>query len=368
MARSNGKKNLGPGLLIWALVLICLIAAGLFALNAFLAAYEQAAPEKAAEAYLSALDDEKAFALAEESLRSFDGRLAPPEEIFALRVKPYLDAGLRAERDASACTQTREGYRLLSGEQPVGALVLEQSGKGRFGLPLWSVAEAGLDFSFLEGDGPRSITVPEGFTVLCNGRALDESYVTGRRESHGELDYLRDEGYALPSLVEYTVEGLPLTAEFRVLDEKGAELDPDTDFDALVTRRLLESCTPEERARLEAFVQRYAEAYVAFMGGTSVTYGAGYRQILPLLDEGSDLAQRLSSARKGMFWTHNRRNELQSVEIRALIALGGGVYVCDFCAPVNVQTLDGFRIAELNTRLFVVDRDGALRAFSVLSY
>ena len=38
MARSNGKKNLGPGLLIWALVLICLIAAGLFALNAFLAA------------------------------------------------------------------------------------------------------------------------------------------------------------------------------------------------------------------------------------------------------------------------------------------------------------------------------------------
>ena len=368
MARIQGKKSLGLGLLIWALVLACLLAAGLYVLNAYLAAYEQAAPETAAEAYLSALDDEKAFALAESSLRSFDGNIVSPEEIFTLRVKPFIDGGLRAERDASASSEGRAVYRLFSGEQPVGRLALEQSGRGRFGLPLWSVAEESLDFSFLRGEGPRSIAVPEGFTVLCNGSALDESYVTGRRDSRGELDYLREKGYALPSLVEYTVEDLPLAVTFRVLDESGAEVSPDADFDALITRRLLESCTPEERERLEAFARRYAGAYVAFMGGTKASYGAGYRELLPLVEPDSDLAQRLSGARAGMFWTHNRRNELQVVEIRALIALGGGVYVCDFGYPVNTQTLDGYVLNDLSARLFVVERDGALYAFDMLSY
>ena len=260
------------------------------------------------------MDDEKAFALAEESLRSFDGNLAPPEEIFARRVKPYLDAGLDARRVAEECGESREVYRLFSGLQPVGRLAIEPCGEGEFGVALWGVTEEELDFSFLGGDGPLSVTAPEDFTVLCNGYALDERYVTGRREYRGELDYLREEGFSLPALVEYTVPDSPLTTELRILDADGVEYSPGADFDSLITRRLLESCTPEERAALEDFARRYAEAYVAFMGGTGGSYVAGYQKLRPLLDEGSDLALRSASARRGMSWTQNRRNELAGVE------------------------------------------------------
>ena len=192
--------------------------------------------------------------------------------------------------------------------------------------------------------------------------------MSGRRESRTELDYLRGEGYELPSLVEYTVTNCPLTAVFRVFDAEGAEYAPDTDFDALIARRLLESCTPEERERLEDFARAYAEAYVAFMGGRRTSYGAGYRQILPLLEPGSDLASRVDSARRGMAWTHNRSNELQGVEINAAIRLGDGVYVCDFSLPVNMQKLPGYTLIENRARLFVLERDGALHAFTMLSY
>ena len=368
MDRTAEKKRFRRVMLICALVLLCLIAAGLYILNGFLAAYEQAGPETALEAYLSSLDDEKAFSLAEESLRSFDPNLAAPEEIFSQRVKPLLDEGVRAERDAARCTSTREVCRLFFGRQEVGQITLEPGEKGAFGIPVWRVTGEEPDFSFLGGGEARSLTVPEGFSVLCNGYTLDESYVSSRRESRTALDYLRGEGYALPDLVEYTVTDCPLTAVFRVFDEEGAEYAPDTDFDALITRRLLESCSPEEGTRLEDFARTFAEAYVAFMGGTSSSYGAGYRKILPLLEPGSELAERLSSARKGMTWTHNRKNELLGVEINAAIRLGDGKYVCDFSFSVNTQTLSGYTVIENNARLFVVERDGALYACTMLSY
>lgn len=36
--------------------------------------------------------------------------------------------------------------------------------------------------------------------------------------------------------------------------------------------------------------------------------------------------------------------------------------------PVNTQTLDGYVLNDLSARLFVVERDGALYAFDMLSY
>ena len=368
MAERNSRGRLGRALLIWGLILLCLFGAGLFLLREFLTEYEAAGPEEALRGWLAALDDEKAYALAAESLQVFDSRIAPPEEIFARCVKPCLARGLRALRVSDECSDAQEVYVLCASDTAVGRLVLKPAGEGRFGVPLWRVAEESLDFSFLSGSGPRSVTVPEDCSVLCNGYTLDESYVTARRERWGGLDYLLDEGYALPVLVTYTVPDCPLTAELRVFDASGAELDADADFEALLKERCLNSCSAEEAERLESFVQSYAEAYVAFMGGRKTSFGAGYRRMRALVLPGSELDWRFDAVRKGMSWTHNRRNVLEDVEIRAMIRLGEGEYVCDFGFPIAVQTLDGEVLVDMNERLFVTERDGRLYAYAMLSY
>ena len=80
------------------------------------------------------------------------------------------------------------------------------------------------------------------------------------------------------------------------------------------------------------------------------------------------LAARAANARNGQLWSHNRRNDLVSVEHRAFIRLGEGEYVCDVCFTVDTLGLSGTVRSENRARIFVCERDGQLYATDMLRY
>ena len=368
MKSTERKGRLGRAMLLYALIFLILLGAGIFALRRYLEAYENASAPTAVNAWIDELDDEHAFRLTAPSLARFDNRICPAEEIFARYAAPLLHKDLHAVRDAAQSTPERERWQLLSGRQRVGSLTLERGERAAWGLRPWQICGEELDFSFLPAESELSVTVPEGFTVECGGYVLDESYVSARRAACPELSYLAGTAMEPPQLVSYTVKDRIGETPLRITDGEGREYPLDTDFEALLRENILNSCSEAERAELSAFVEHYCAAYVAFMGCRRENVSGGYRAILPLLLPGSELAARAANARSGQLWTHNRKNELLDVEQRAFIRLGEGEYVCDVCFTVNTQGLSGFSSSENRARLYVSERDGQLYAADMLRY
>ena len=198
MSGEKKKGGFGRALLLYALVFLILLGAGIFALQRWLKAYEAASAPSAVNAWIDALDDEKAFALAAPSLERFDSRICPTREIFDRCAAPLLHEDLHAVRDEGDCRAEKERWILLSGDQIVGSLTLVRGESAAWGICPWQVGGEELDFSFLPAESDLAVTVPEGFRVECGGYALDESFVTARRAACPELSYLAGTAQELP--------------------------------------------------------------------------------------------------------------------------------------------------------------------------
>ena len=279
MSTPKKKGGLGRAMLVYALIFLVLIGAGVFFLQRYLSAYEDASAQKAVQSWLDALDDEHAYALAAPSLARFDGNICPTEEIFARYAAPLLHGDLHALRDDADCGAESESWVLVSGERRVGSLRLERGESADWGLRPWRVAAEELDFSFLPAESDLTITVPEGFRVECAGYELDESYVSARRAACPELSWLAGTAAEPPELVSYTVTDRIGETPLRITDGEGREYPADTDFEALLRERVLESCSAEERSALADFADRFCEAYVTFMGCHREKVVSGYRAI-----------------------------------------------------------------------------------------
>ena len=91
----------------------------------------------------------------------------------------------------------------------------------------WEVSETAL---FAEGEESVDVTVPEGFTVKCNGKALDEKNITkskivcfpydSEREKYGYDQLMQGEVF----LNEYHVGELLCTPEITIADRNGNEI------------------------------------------------------------------------------------------------------------------------------------------------
>ena len=129
MKSTERKGGLGRAMLLYALIFLILLGAGIFALRRYLEAYENASAPTAVNAWIDELDDEHAFRLTAPSLARFDNRVCPAEEIFARYAAPLLHKDLHAVCDAAQSTPERERWLLLSGRQRVGSLTLERGGE-----------------------------------------------------------------------------------------------------------------------------------------------------------------------------------------------------------------------------------------------
>lgn len=361
------KRSFGRVMLLYALLFLALLAGGLGVLRLYLGYAVANGPDAAARAWVEGLDEAQLRAAAADWLAGFDETLFPADELFARSVAPLQsELSFRAAVDAGG--QDTAVYVILAGEVPIGRITLMPEDGGELGTRVWRVGEEEFDFSPLGAPVSRTLTVPEGFSVVCGGRTLDASYISARSSGCGELGYLAEAGYALPAFVTYTAERCPEWAEFSVFAPDGTEYAPDADFSRIAVEALANSCSESECARLGTFAADFCEAYVAFLGTQRDSVGPNYRKILPYLLEGSDLSERMASARKGLVWSHNRKNEIADLRVNACMRLAEGEYLCDFSFAVDTLGLAGTVRTENNIRLFVTESDGALYAAQLFSY
>ena len=361
------KPSFGRVMLLYALIFLLLLAGALGVLRLYLGYAEANGPDAAARAWLAGLDETRLHAVAAGWLESFDETLFPADELFARSIAP-LQSELSFRAAADEDRADTAVYTILAGKLPLGRITLLPEDGGALGTRVWRVVSEEFDFSFLGDPVSRTLTVPEGFSVVCGGRPLDASYISARSYGCEALGYLAEAGYALPAFVTYTAERCPAWAAFTVIAPDGTEYPPDADFSRVAAEALANSCSESERERLESFAGDFCEAYVAFLGTRRDAVGGNYRKILPFLLEGSDLYERMVSARKGLVWSHNRKNEIVAFRPNACMRLAEGEYLCDFSFAVDTLGLAGTVRTENNVRLFITERDGALYAAQLFSY
>lgn len=129
-----------------------------------------------------------------------------------------------------------------------------------------------------------------------------------------------------------------------------------------------EAPSEADRARLEDFASRFAEAYVSYLGARQSGYRAGYSNLRRCVVQDGALDMRIRNAFGGMELTRNGRNFLQSLSVEELRAAGEGAWSCS----LRITVLSKFRDSEVETelamRVSVVERDGRLLADDLWFY
>ena len=354
------RSGFGRVMLLYALALALLIGGALGFLSASLRAEAQYGPDAAARSWLDAFDEAHLRSLTESWLASFDAELFPPEELFARKAAPLLKEELSLRLHGE--TEDEAVYEIFAGQQRLGTVTARPGEERKLGRSVWQITDEAFDFSFLGAPVTRSLTVPEGFSVLCGEKALDARYETGRESGCDELAFLEEAGYARPVFVRYTAELCPPDALLTALSPEGERFEADTDFEALAEARLWNSCPGAERETLERFSADFGEALVAFLGTRSAAIAGTYRRLTPFLLPDSDLYSRVTNARSGLAWSSNRNQRCAGVALNGCMKLGEGQYLCDVRLTVELAARSGPVQAELGAYLFVQEADGALYA------
>ena len=355
-------------MLFYAVIFICILVVGLIMFWRFIEAYEKTRPDTAMRAYMQdEFSEEKVYYLVYDFLGTFDNNIQSREEIFENYVKPYLSE-VKYSKNAAESAETKVVYNLLSNQRSIGKVTLEQNEKEEIGFRFWDVTKEEMDFSFIREDNSASVTVPEAFTVSCNGYTLGGQYVTDRVKDYKNLEFLTEYGFEFPYMLTYTVDNYLGDVTFKVFDENGTEYPLDSDFENIVINEIMNNCTQEEKERLTSFLNEYCMYYVGFMGSHRDLIYTNYNKLKPYLLAGSDLANRMNSALEGMVWSNNKANELQSVDVHYCIKLDNGDYLCDVTYYVNTLGNNVYVVTENDARIIVVWNANGLFAKEMLSY
>lgn len=212
------RSKFGIALLIYCLVLIVIIGAGLFTLRSFLVSYEASRPDNAVEAFF------------EEKDRSFwlDGL----SDVISAELNEFTspDAGLAdfgLDPDADITWRSAAGgddsghiYDVKLGSAHIAQISLVPDEDVGFDMSSWRVDSC----SFLSIPGSSiTICVPSGCTAYVNDIPVGSEYFSGNGQTGVTLEHEFD---IAPSSDIYIIEDMRGPAEIKAYDENGLELDP----------------------------------------------------------------------------------------------------------------------------------------------
>ncbi len=178
----------------------------------------------------------------------------------------------------------------------------------------WEVSETAL---FAEGEESVDVTVPEGFTVKCNGKALDEKNITkskivcfpydSEREKYGYDQLMQGEVF----LNEYHVGELLCTPEITIVDRNGNEL-PFAEGSGYFIYPDEETVRSVEEWSL-AFLKSYLNYYIYGKAGIDEHLAAAQSYTFPGSPAWNALINAYEDSVSWAYGHSNLRNELISV-------------------------------------------------------
>lgn len=357
------NKRFIKGMILYAVIFMVIIGAGLAAFWGFIDAYEQSRPLTAVKAYMSTLSEDEMCAGSETLFTQIDGNIQTREQACNV-IRDCVSAQISYAKKGSESSSEKQVYVLRDGSQVIGRFVIVPGDEGSFGFQNWTVSETTFDFSYLLS-APVSVTVPSDFSVELNGTVLDDSYITQTDVEYADLEPFYGK-YSLPMLVTYEADAFLGALTFSVKDRNGNPVDitEDTDYASF-----LPQCSDEQESVLRTMIEEFLHAYVIYTGGANGYSAAhNYYILYPYLIPNSDLAARLYTAIDGLQYAQSNRDTIQQASVNHLADLGDDRYYCDVTYIVETWGREGAVQTTNNLKLIILETEDGLKVESMTRY
>ena len=223
------RDHFGRNLLIWALVLLILGAAGCFVLYRYLGVYEITRPDPVIEEYIQNTETEDLLQQAKENVRFELTEFEDPQELYA----SYLSAvdttrSLTYRLSTKESTEDRLVYNVRSGPNLLCQVVLLPEGASPgFGRHSWLVSEVhAAPLTELLPSVTVTVDAVTGVDLNLNGKPLTADYAEKDPIPIPDLTKFESDLDPVPSLTRFVVS--PVYGEVSLTDGWGNTISADT--------------------------------------------------------------------------------------------------------------------------------------------
>ncbi len=356
------SKRFVTGMLIYALVFLVIVSAGLWVLWDYIDAYEQSRSVNVLKAYVEQLTLDDLCEGSGALLEQLDSSIQSREEACE-RIKASVTGELSYAKKSSESSETRQVYVLRCGRQVIGQFAISAGEPDKYGFRIWEVSEESFDFSHLLGE-TISVTVPSDFAVSVNGYQLDSSYIIAQDIPYTTLEEFYGD-YNLPTMVTYSADSFlgSYTMDVTDRDGKPVEITDETDFN-----QLLPDCTDKELEEIDELMELFLTRYVAFTGSSSGTASGNYNKLSKCLVRDGELAKRLYTAVGGLYYAQSLRDTLKETTMNQRVKLGDGRYFCDVSYVVETVGKKGAVEVSYNLKVILLETNEGLRVEAMTRY
>lgn len=302
------KSKFAKGLLIYVLVMLVIIFAGLFVFWQFIAAYELSRTAGVMDRYM----ETELRPELEQAVADFvSGRTEyESEEAQTQALMDILNGGeLDYRKDPERFHERTPVYIIRLDKQELGKVWLkpESGGLFSFGMPRWEVRSSGFDLGFQLGfDFSRFaknyvIYAPPDADVTVNGVA--NSNGEDLNAVPPELQPFQDD---LPEAPNYLMYQMLLLTEPEV-DAAGTFDVEQGDGYAVITPR----CDEETEAELTKLCEDFVRAYIAYTSNAVEGPGIVQQYLVP----GGSMYERMTASMDGMSWVHGVTASMSDLQI-----------------------------------------------------
>ena len=221
------KKKFGLALLIYALVLLVVIGAGMFLLWKYVDAYERSRPEHVVDAFMASVDETYWENLTESSTAMFPTTDFENSNDIARQCFEAVRGQLYTYRKRAAdSTEDAPAYTIRVGGNDFAKLTLRRYGSAGFGFSTWVPDTVELLPEFVPQARTVTITVPTGSQITLNGVAVPDRMITETSVCAELSELEKSFTTTVPTMSVYSVEGLYGNLDVKVNDPTGRELVP----------------------------------------------------------------------------------------------------------------------------------------------
>ena len=221
------KKKFGLAILVYALVLLVVIGAGMFLLWKYVDAYERSRPEHVVDAFMASVDEAYWENLTESSTALFPTTDFENSNDIARQCFDAVRGQLYTYRKRTVdSTEDAPAYTIRVGGNDFAKLTLRRFGSAGFGFSTWTPDTVELLPEFVPQARTVTITVPSGSTITLNGVAVPDRMITETSVCAELSELEKSFTTTVPTMSVYTVEGLYGNLDVKVNDSTGRELAP----------------------------------------------------------------------------------------------------------------------------------------------
>ncbi len=353
------------GMLLYALIFAAIGAVGLRFFWSFIDEYEKSRPNTAMEQYVQTLDKEHIKSLASGFVSSLDHNVQTEEESYACILDAVNIEDLSYAKKSAESTEDSLVYIITMDGSKLGRVILtKQEVDSTFSFSPWVVSQEEMDFSWLLSE--KDVTVPESWTVSCNGNVLDSSYLTGEKTPYAMLEEFYDDDFALPYMETYHVDNFVGDITFTLTNEAGeiVELAEGVIDEQLFT----DNCTQQEKADIKTISDNFITNYVLFMSSANGFIWSNYSAVMQYVVPDSDLALRIAEAVEGQTYASSRGDDIVSITLNGCMDLNGGNYYADVTYVVDTTGQKGVVQTTTNLKLIISQTDNGLKVAAIASY